>query len=322
MKVGGPKNYGYGKSMKYAVRNLLRDKYGSGRYGTRRSHLARLRLFLEFLKSLGVTDLRQILEEHGVLYSEYLRDLIECDELSVSTGQNRLSSVNVLLSLLPGKDRTTLSPSEHLGKRNYVRTEQPSGLNLEHVQHVVVDLLSRGEPRLAVMVGLCRGIGCRFREASLMDLRKALRRAVAMGTIRITRGTKGGRGKVIPRVLPAPEWLVSVLVTVVRHGLEKSVIPEDMTYIQWYGMAHREWAKRCTAYGLNSRFHDLRSSFACGAHEHLTGISAPCVDATGAAEAVLPNDERLSEVEARHVIALAMGHGRTDVLNSYCGSRR
>ncbi len=321
MKIGGRRNYGYGKSMKFAVRNLLQDKFGSGRFETRRTHLARLRLFLEFIKGLGVSDLRRITEQFILLYANYLRELIENDELAVSTGQNRLSSVNVLMGLLPSLGIEPLNPSEHLGKRNYVRTDPPSGLSLVRIKLVVTDLLNRGEPRLALTIGLCRGIGCRFREASLMHPSKALRHARSTGNIVVSRGTKGGRGRKIPRVLSAPHWLVELLEAAIKQGVGRSVVPENMTYIRWYGAAHREWSKRCLSYGLNSRFHDLRCSYACEEHEFLTGKPAPCVEISGVATILLPADQRLSESDARDLIAGQMGHGRSDVLNSYCGSR-
>ena len=49
-KVGGNRNYGYGKTLAWAGRNALRDGFGSGRYGTRASHESRWRPFAEFAK--------------------------------------------------------------------------------------------------------------------------------------------------------------------------------------------------------------------------------------------------------------------------------
>lgn len=49
-KVGGGRNFGYGKRLAWAGKNALNDRYGSGHYGTVASHLQRWNLFVTFLK--------------------------------------------------------------------------------------------------------------------------------------------------------------------------------------------------------------------------------------------------------------------------------
>ncbi len=37
-KVGGERNFGYGKQMAWAGKNALADRYGDGHYGTQAAH--------------------------------------------------------------------------------------------------------------------------------------------------------------------------------------------------------------------------------------------------------------------------------------------
>jgi hypothetical protein len=69
MKVGGRRNFGYGKRLAWAGANALHDRYGEGCYGTRAAHAARWRLFAEFAQHQAVKDARdvtaELIERHG-----------------------------------------------------------------------------------------------------------------------------------------------------------------------------------------------------------------------------------------------------------------
>ena len=69
MKVGGRRNFGYGKRLSWAATNALRDRYGDGCYGTRAAHAARWRSFAEFAGRQSVKDARdvtaQLIERFG-----------------------------------------------------------------------------------------------------------------------------------------------------------------------------------------------------------------------------------------------------------------
>ena len=45
-KVGGERNFGFGKQMAWAGRNALADRYGDGHYGTQAAHGDRWQQFL------------------------------------------------------------------------------------------------------------------------------------------------------------------------------------------------------------------------------------------------------------------------------------
>ena len=91
-KVGSAKNYGYGRSPIYAARCALQDRYGKGRYGTRRTMAARIGRFIAFM--IG----NQVREFEGV----------SIDEDSVTLGRvlQRRSVGNDQRGSLPHSERT------------------------------------------------------------------------------------------------------------------------------------------------------------------------------------------------------------------------
>ena len=319
MKYPSRRNFGYGRSMNYAVRNILNEGYGDSDHETRRSHRARLRLFVAFLKTMGVKDIRSIEREHLLVYGEYLSELCDVGEISIHTAQNRLSSANVLMSLVTSGSFASISPSRIIGRRSYVRTTEPVGLYPEQFHLALQRLLESGEVRLALLIAFCRYIGCRFREGSLVILSDAKRQVGKTGKVIIVRGSKGGRAKKVRREIRAPKPLVDLLHEEGRTLQSPCLVPESMNYVQWFGWAHRRYSRLEPAHGLGSKFHELRASFACERLERLTGSPAPCANRAGASMEIRPIADRLADKQARELIAIEMGHNRIDVINSYCG---
>lgn len=318
-KPGGKANKGFGRSMKFAIRNLLADKFGNGNFETRRTHEARLRRFTKFLSGAEVSDLRQIEREHLVMYGEYIGELCDYGELCVSYGNNLVSSANVLFDLLTNGAGKAVSPSGFVGKRDHLRTDEPSGLNPSQYRQAIEGLLRKGHDRIAVTIGLCRLIGARFREASLLCLADAEETASRSGEIIIRRGSKGGRARLKPRHIATPPPVLNLLREGRARIADETVIPNSMNYVRWYSHAHRVWRQLAPGFGMSSKFHDLRAAWACERLEILTAIPAPCVNRQIPIFEVLPIEQRLSDSDARMQIATDLGHGRPDVLNSYCG---
>ena len=100
MKIGGKKNCGYGRSIRYAIHNALLDKYGTGNYSTRRSHESRAISFIDHLKEHKVRDLRDVTAETVADYAEQLKQSVADGCLTQKTATNRLSTVNVILEAL------------------------------------------------------------------------------------------------------------------------------------------------------------------------------------------------------------------------------
>lgn len=322
MKIGGRRNSGWGRSMRFAIRSLLRDKYGEGRFGTRRSHEQRLNDFIDFLHAQGVRDLGSIQVSHVETYALRLRDDVETGRLRTATATNRLSSANVLLRLLNDGAVTKVSARRTIGQRTYVRVHEPIGLSTVDVRRAIQGLTERGDVRLALVLALARFAGARFREASLLEVEKARQQALKDGRILIRRGSKGGRSRKLPREIPASEDLLSALSQITPKIVESNLIPARMNYIQWYRGAHREWRKYCGEFGLSSRFHELRAAYACQRYEELTGRPAPCVKTAGIADPARALCSPISDAEAREQIALELGHGRAQVVAAYIGAVR
>ncbi|MEJ2407451.1 MAG: hypothetical protein P8171_24930 [Candidatus Thiodiazotropha sp.] len=57
-KVGGERNFGYGKQMAWAGKNALADRYGDGHYGTQAVHGDRWRQFCDYARDQEVQDVR------------------------------------------------------------------------------------------------------------------------------------------------------------------------------------------------------------------------------------------------------------------------
>ncbi len=148
-------------------------------------------------KSQGIKEAHKVNNHTLGHYAEYLRARMEGQgkPLAVATAQNRLSTCNVVLKALRGNQDIRIKPAEALqAHRQKVRTEPPE-LSREKLSMVQAELMSQGQERVAALLGLCRELGLRSREAALLDCRKALQQDKDNGKIDIERGTKGGRGK-------------------------------------------------------------------------------------------------------------------------------
>ena len=313
------KNYGFGRQMGFAIRLAIGKYYGSGRFSTRHSHYERLRPFERFLRTIKVRDLREIGKEQVAAYAHHLAGRCSRRELSVNTARNRLSSVNVLLAAL-SQWGLKQSAGGLMAARKTCRVDEPLGIFPIVVDAAVERLVNAGEIRLAVLIGLARYSGARFREASLFDLRKGRLSIERYGEIAISAGTKGGRGKSIPRRIVADKRLTALLNRPVVVDLGRCVIPPDWNYKRWYAYSHRAWRKWAANLELSPRIHDLRAAFSCARYQQLTGRAAPCVagvcpelESDGGAPCV-------SDCEARQVIAEELGHGRVGIVAAYIGA--
>ena len=103
-----------------------------------------------------------------------------------------------------------------------------------------------------------------FKEASLLDTRKALRQARQHGRVNITQGTKGRRGKGSDRWIPVSN--------------------------QWRAMT-----KQTTING----FHDMRAAYACERYQAITGYPAPVI--TGKRQADKALDQKARTILAQEL---------------------
>lgn len=314
-KVGGERNFGYGKQMAWAGKNALADRYGDGHYGTQAAHSERWQQFCDYAREQEVRDVRQVTEALVTAYGELLQQRVESGEMAVSYAQNLLSSVNVVLETMRGDTQLRVSPSELVGERSSVRQEVPAGMERERLQQAASNLRDRSEMRVAAVAELARELGLRFREASLLNAHAALQQAAEKGAVNITDGTKGGRGHLVDRWVPVSEQAATALERAAElQGDGRNLIPAESSYVQWRDHAYHAWSQVAPDHELKG-FHDLRAAYACERYAQLTGSPAPVI-----------GGERLVDKEidlaARETISSELGHGRVDVVSAYVGSAR
>jgi len=83
----------------------LKDMFDGGHYGTVKAHADRWQALVKWCRSEdgpGVNDARRIDRQVLADYAAHVRGQVERGELAVSTGQNRISSVNRTMAALRG----------------------------------------------------------------------------------------------------------------------------------------------------------------------------------------------------------------------------
>lgn len=313
-KVGGARNFGWGKSMRWAGKAALRSAYGTGRFGTVAENAARWRRFCDWAKSVGIRDAADIRQSDLAQYAARLGAMTEAG-MSAAYAKNLISSANVTLQAMRGDKLVWVKPGDHIGQRSSVRRECPATLNRRLFERAVAKLESSGKARVAAVALLSREFGLRRKEASLLQLRLAHTQAKHLGKINVTEGTKGGRGKAVDRWVPASAAAVAVLERAIdaAKGAD-NLIRTGQTYGQWASAVSKGWQSAGRADGLGS-LRDLRSAYACERYQSLTASQAPVVSGGRTAD-------REIDKSARAIIAQELGHNRTDVVAAYVGSGR
>ena len=315
-KVGGNRNYGYGKKLAWAGRNALADRYGEGHYSTRATHEERWKQFVNFLKQEGIHDARKIDRNVIRRYAKYLRTLVHSEEMKVAYAQNLLSTVNVVLETMRKDTVLSIRPAQCVGQRSNVRTTAPATLVRTSLSNLIHQLHTSGQTRVALVAELARTFGLRFREASLLNAKQALKEAQQSGRINITQGTKGGRGKGSDRwVLVDGNYSIHLLKQVAEvQGKAKNLIPEKQSYSQWRDHAYYHWRTVTQDTDIHG-FHDMRAAYACERYETITGSPAPAIAGERQADKTL-------DTQARVILSQELGHNRIDVIAAYIGSSK
>jgi len=314
-KVGGQRNFGYGKQMAWAGKQALRDRCGNGRYGTVNGHAERWRRFASWcLEERDIRDARWIDTDVVEDYARSLRDEVAAG-MSPTYAQNLLSSVNVVMQAMRNDGQIRVAPVAFVGRRSRLRIEPPAGLDQKTVRQCADGLRQNGSERVAATIEVARALGLRLKEASLLNARVALGQARKHGAVNITAGTKGGRGHRVDRWVPVSGRAVGCLVRAAEaQGRGRNLIPHDLTWKQWKSHVHHVWAAVRDDHGLK-KIHDLRAAYACERYRQLTGSAAPVI--AGRLHA-----HRSEDRAARQTIAQELGHARIDVVSAYIGGTR
>ena len=317
------RNFGYGKQLSYAGYNALKTIM-KGQHHSIATHSERWQRFCDWAKTQTIKEAHQISNSTLKDYADYLKARLngQGKPIAVSTAQNRLSTCNTVLKALRGNSDITINPAEALNaKRCHIRTAPPE-LSREKLFAAQQVLRHQGHSRIAALLGLCRELGLRSREAALLDCQKALIQARNNGVIDIERGTKGGRGKStvtspsrVERLVPVSDTAMKALETAaVLQSHNDNLVPEHQRLPDFLSSVRHYSGAVLKKHGLNNR-HNLRAAYACERYQQMTGTAAPVI--AGKRECLKSLDRK-----ARETVAGEMGHGRTDVVASYLGSGR
>lgn len=273
----------------------------------------RIGVFIKWGKSHGINKLEKITKDIVLLYGKELAAKVRNGDLAPATAQNYLSAINTVMNLVTKNRWESISPTKDCGimLRTAIRQDAPGALAQEvYIKAKEAVELLLGD-RAAAIIELTREFGLRSKEASFLNVHKAIEESIKDAGITITVGTKGGRKRKVP--ITNPTQIEALKRARTAQGKERSVMPVDQNWKSWREgelRAAREIVKKHTGGGL----HDLRATYACVRYMILTGHPAPC------AGGVIVNKE--ADKAARLIISAELGHGRIDVTNEYLGGRR
>lgn len=323
-KVGGGRNYGFGKQLTWAGRQAIQNRYGEGHFASVEAHGRRWEQFVNYLKDEQIRDARYIEMSDIRNYVMTLREQVAEGSMSVSYAQNLLSTVNVVLEEMRGDQSLRISPSEEVGERSFVREDPPAWMDRDAVSVVIDDLHKEVpdipqelEPELAPLaeeliasqIELAREFGLRWRETILADAQRLYPEAQSTGSVSISEGTKGGREREIQ--LHHPHQF-----EVLERAANLQERLSSTCFVRW-GQNYRQYSESASRLYYSHgghHFHDLRAAYACERYQELTGYPAPCI-----AGKMLASRE--ADLEARQIITGELGHGRIDVVAAYIGGR-
>lgn len=309
-KVGGVRNFGYGRSLEFAARNALIDRYGDKRFGTRYTLMSKFGNFIAFMRNEQIYDFNDVCRYLVKDYAASMYQRVRSCDFSLSYAVDCLSAVNCVMATFRGDNWLWISPREHLGPRLFVRQSAPETLDLHVVEAAALHLDANGESRLAGVLRLCSIFGLRFREASLLNVKDALREARRSEQISLAKGTKGGRLRTV-QTGPVGVSLLRALSFVAAPA--QNLIPAEWRLKKWSNYCYRTWRYYAGQIGIDNRFKELRTGFACRLYSSVTGAPAPVL----AGGRVVDRD--LDRV-ARLLIATELGHCREQIAGAYVGT--
>lgn len=313
----GAKNHGYGRSMEYAGKNVVEERFGDGHYRTQETLQDRWNSFAQFCKDQeGTKDMRDVTAE---TVKDYASNLVD-QGYSASTAQNYVSAVNTIMDQArseSGWDK--ISPKSATGMIRYnVRKEVPSSLDRDKLQEAKASMQEKGQDRTAAVAELARSAGMRMEEAAKADLQRLGREAERSGYISIQEGTKGGRGSPSnqPRQVQATPQVRAAIAQAQAASPQgsRNLIAPGESYKAFKNGELDRGRVTLQQHGVPG-YHDARAAYACERYRQDTGHRSP-VEA-GGREASKEADQA-----ARSVISQELGHSaaRTDVTASYLGS--
>lgn len=286
--------------------NASRDAGGTS-FSTVATVLQRFEKFVSFARERGISRLDKVTRLLVQNYAAFLRD----SDYTAAYQQNLLSSVNTVLARGYESQGQRWQPvtgrAEGLTRRDNVRKSPTT--SKQQLQQAQADMPEHA----AIVAELARELGLRSKEASLLNARAALKEAKEKLLVTIVDGTKGGRPRKVPVTQPSQ---LDALTNATRlQGDNRSLIPSHQTWVEFRATTLYNGRAALKRAGIKG-YHALRAAYAADRYLDETGLLAPC-NTHGRRTA-----ERAIDQQAREIIAEELGHGRTDVLVSYVGSRK
>jgi hypothetical protein len=303
------------------TRNLLRagkvcSHQSSKAFSTRGTLADRWTVFAKWLEDEhNISRMENITPEHVIQYSNQLKSRIDQGELKPSTAQLYVSAINSILKIATRGAWQSISPTKDCGipRRKYLPAQSKSMPKLKHDR--VINIV---DERVGVMLSLQRTLGLRFKEAALIDAKKALYQANTDGYITVTSGTKGGKRREIPVSCDAKRAIERA--ADIQNG--RSMVPKKMAYADF----RRECYSTSDKHDFN--FHAERHHYAQQRYQELSGAPAPI--STGVSKnnwlafvaqflnVDLSTAESIDR-EARLTLSRELGHNRLEVVRVYIG---
>ncbi|MFM0136417.1 integrase domain-containing protein [Caballeronia grimmiae] len=246
---------------------------------------------------------------------EALVDIWVRKKLTGGTIENKLTYLRALAEWmhkpnLIGPLESYVDRKEHGLVRSYIATEDKSweGNGVDSIEKMAE--IAHTDKYVAVQLRLQLTFGLRVEESFLL---RPLESVGDDGMLRVTRGTKGGRNRVVPigdglDVLKEAAALI--------NPVSKTTIPLGYTKQQWKYRFYRVLRKhgvRKSALGITA--HGLRHQNFHTMYEALAGVKAP-VKGTGE---IAPKEQH---EEARRQVVEAAGHSRPSIANAYLSTHR
>ncbi|WP_027803329.1 integrase domain-containing protein [Paraburkholderia dilworthii] len=241
---------------------------------------------------------------------EYLVKLWVDAKQTGSTVENKLTHLRALCEWmnkpnLIGTLGDYVDREKHDLVRSYVaqrdRSWEGNGIDAEEKISEIAVI----NPNVAVQLKLQAAFGLRVEESFLLRPAEAMRDD---GLLSVTRGTKGGRDRLVPI-----EFKLAVLeeAAALSNPYSGSTIPHGYTKQQWREHYYHVLKKHgVTQAGIGVTSHGLRHQFLQQMYERITGVGAPIK---------LPAErvDREAHKAAMQRVVAAAGHSRATKANAY-----
>jgi hypothetical protein len=272
-------------------------------------------LFTEFAADQNAKKMEFVTPDLVLSYGHELVIDVENQDITPGTAQGYISAVNSIMKIATKGQWKSVSPTKDCGipERSFARTTPPFAIDRELFSDALEKIKTEiSEERGVAIIMLCRELGLRSKEASLLNAKATLEEAQHHGFITIIDGTKGGRSRTLS--ITNPYQITALIDAAAVQNTNKSMIPPEQTWKFWRENDLRKIREAVQKMMAGDGLHDLRASYACERYQSLTGFLAPvCTSA---------RPERSIDHAARLQISEELGHGRVAVTNAYLGGQR